>query len=338
MRLTNHRCGPVRRPLITTAVCFVAAFATPARGQIVTRCANTIRDMANPPQCIGASSLPINGKLLPLGQFFFVDPAGNVGISNLAPAARLDVNGTSRFGAPAVLAAAAQMRAEVNGGARILGEQGNTAQRPAIGFFSSNGVDDGGGGNGIFRPAANVMAFATSNSERMRISSGGSVGIGTSSPAAALHVIGDVIVSGNIAKGSGSFKIDHPLDPANKYLSHSFVESPDMMNIYNGNIHLDADGVAAVELPDWFAALNRDYRYQLTAVGGPAPELHVQSEVVDGKFRIAGGRPGQIVSWQVTGIRCDRYAEEHRIQVEELKPEGERGTFMHPDVYAAAQR
>jgi hypothetical protein len=45
---------------------------------------------------------------------------------------------------------------------------------------------------------------------------------------------GDLYASGMITKSSGSFKIDHPLDPANKYLSHSFVESPDMMNIYNG--------------------------------------------------------------------------------------------------------
>jgi hypothetical protein len=38
-------------------------------------------------------------------------------------------------------------------------------------------------------------------------------------------------VDGTVSKGGGSFRIDHPLDAANKYLSHSFVESPDMMNI-----------------------------------------------------------------------------------------------------------
>jgi hypothetical protein len=43
---------------------------------------------------------------------------------------------------------------------------------------------------------------------------------------------GDVDVDGNLSKAGGSFKIDHPLDPANKYLYHSFVESPDMMNVY----------------------------------------------------------------------------------------------------------
>src|SRR5205085_2863796 len=47
---------------------------------------------------------------------------------------------------------------------------------------------------------------------------------------------GKVGITGPLEKPSGSFKIDHPLDPAHQYLSHSFVESPDMMNIYNGNV------------------------------------------------------------------------------------------------------
>src|SRR5579863_5210078 len=46
---------------------------------------------------------------------------------------------------------------------------------------------------------------------------------------------GNVDVDGNLSKAGGSFKIDHPLDPSNKYLYHSFVESPDMKNIYDGN-------------------------------------------------------------------------------------------------------
>ena len=63
---------------------------------------------------------------------------------------------------------------------------------------------------------------------------------------------GNVDVDGNLSKAGGSFKIDHPLDPANKYLYHSFVESPDMMNIYNGNATTDAQGSAIVQLPEWF--------------------------------------------------------------------------------------
>ena len=57
---------------------------------------------------------------------------------------------------------------------------------------------------------------------------------------------GDIEVAGNVSKAGGSFKIDHPLDPENKYLYHSFVESPDMMNIYNGNVVTDGSGTAIV--------------------------------------------------------------------------------------------
>jgi len=108
---------------------------------------------------------------------------------------------------------------------------------------------------------------------------------------------GNAHVSGTLSKSAGMFKIDHPLDPGNKYLSHSFVESPDMLNVYSGSASLDGDGEAEVELPDWFEALNRDVRYQLTAVGSAAPDLHVKTRVDRGRFTIAGGHGGQEVSW-----------------------------------------
>jgi len=145
---------------------------------------------------------------------------------------------------------------------------------------------------------------------------------------------GDVYVSGNLSKGGGSFKIDHPLDPANKYLYHSFVESPDMMNIYNGNVMLDANGEAVIDLPEWFGALNRDYRYQLTSIGGFAP-VYIAEEVSNNQFKIAGGKSGMKVSWQVTGVRQDAWANAHRIPVEVQKPERERGYYLHPELYGA---
>ena len=143
---------------------------------------------------------------------------------------------------------------------------------------------------------------------------------------------GDVAFSGHLSKGSGSFKIDHPLDPQNKYLYHSFVESPDMMNIYNGNTHLNDQGEAVIEMPDWFEPLNRDFRYQLTAIGGPA-DLFIKEEITDGRFKIAGGDPGMKVSWQVTGIRQDRYANTHRLKVEVEKEDHAKGTYLHPEVW-----
>jgi hypothetical protein len=79
--------------------------------------------------------------------------------------------------------------------------------------------------------------------------SGSSIGVyGTSNSGYAGYFVGPVHVTGTLSKAGGSFKIDHPLDPANQYLSHSFVESPDMMNVYNGNVVLDEKGDAVVEL------------------------------------------------------------------------------------------
>ena len=148
------------------------------------------------------------------------------------------------------------------------------------------------------------------------------------------YFVGDVTISGNLSKGGGSFKIDHPLDPANKYLYHSFVESPDMMNIYNGNVILDSQGEAAIELPEWFETLNRDFRYQLTPIGAPAL-LYVAEEINGNRFKIAGGRPGGKVSWQVTGVRQDAWANAHRIPVEEPKSQKERGFYLHPELFGA---
>jgi len=142
---------------------------------------------------------------------------------------------------------------------------------------------------------------------------------------------GAVHVNGTLSKAAGSFRIDHPLDPAGKYLSHSFVESPDMMNVYNGNVTLDGNGEAWVELPEWFEALNRDFRYQLTPLGDWSA-LWVAHEIEGNRFLIRGG-PHARASWQVTGIRRDAWAEAHRIPVEEAKPEAERGRYLHPELF-----
>jgi hypothetical protein len=149
-------------------------------------------------------------------------------------------------------------------------------------------------------------------------------------------VEGNLIVQGSVSKPAGSFRIDHPLDPANKFLSHSFVESPDMMNIYNGNVVTDASGSATVTLPDYFAALNRDYRYQLTVVGQFAQAI-VSREIAGNSFEIHTDKPGVKVSWQVTGIRQDAYAEANPIVVEESKPVEEQGLYLFPAGFGAGE-
>lgn len=144
--------------------------------------------------------------------------------------------------------------------------------------------------------------------------------------------IGDVEVIGNLDATSKSFVIDHPLDPANRLLAHASIESSERANIYSGNVVLDQNGEAWVLLPEWFEALNEDFRYQLTCLGGFGP-VYVAAEISDGRFLIAGGDPGLKVSWQVTGIRKDPWARSHRFIVEDEKPEAERGHYRNPELF-----
>jgi hypothetical protein len=115
-----------------------------------------------------------------------------------------------------------------------------------------------------------------------------------------------------------------------------------MKNVYDGVVVLDNKGKAEIELPDWFGILNKDFRYQLTAIGAPGPNLYIAKKISDtttsnknnnSRFKIAGGTSGMEVSWQVTGIRKDPWANANRIQVEENKPGKERGYYLHPELY-----
>ncbi len=148
-----------------------------------------------------------------------------------------------------------------------------------------------------------------------------------------VDVAGGMFVSGDMFKGGGSFKIDHPLDPENKYLYHSFVESPERKNIYDGTVILDIKGEATVQLPEWFEALNKDFRYQITAIGSPGPNLYIAQKISGNKFTIAGGSQGMEISWQVTGTRKDAYAVKHPQPLEEYKKEDEKGKYLHPEAF-----
>ncbi|TVQ13157.1 MAG: hypothetical protein EA361_10100 [Bacteroidetes bacterium] len=148
----------------------------------------------------------------------------------------------------------------------------------------------------------------------------------------AAQIQGNMTVTGTLSKGGGSFEIDHPLDPSNRILRHSFVESPDMMNVYNGNVTTDDKGRATIVLPHYFEVLNRDFRYQLTVVGQFAQAI-ISREIENNSFEISTDKPNVKVSWQVTGIRQDRWAEVNRIVVEEDKSEMEKGFYIHPEVF-----
>jgi len=151
---------------------------------------------------------------------------------------------------------------------------------------------------------------------------------------------GNVTVTGNLqVNGAKNFKIDHPLDPANKFLIHAAVESSEMKNIYDGVVTLGADGGATVSLPNYFGALNVDYRYQLTCIGGQAM-VYVAEEISQNQFKIAGGKPGMKVSWQVTGVRNDAAAISRPMQNEVNKVGYEIGRYMNPEAFGkpASQR
>ena len=148
---------------------------------------------------------------------------------------------------------------------------------------------------------------------------------------------GNVSVFGTFsATGTKNFRIDHPLDPANKYLFHASIESSEVLNLYSGNAVLDASGEAVVQLPDWFEVINTDFRYQLTPIGAPGRDLYVAEEVSGGHFKIAGGKPGGKVSWQVSGVRNDAWEKAHPMEVEADKG-AERGHYLTPELYGAPE-
>jgi hypothetical protein len=146
------------------------------------------------------------------------------------------------------------------------------------------------------------------------------------------YFLGDVEVVGSLSKSGGTFKIDHPLDPANKFLYHSFVESPDMMNIYNGNCTTDANGDATVKLPGYFEAENKDFRYQLTVMGQFAQAI-VLEKITGNAFKVKTDKPNVEVSWQVTGVRNDAWARANRVVPEVDKQGNDKGKYLFPALY-----
>ncbi|NQX98464.1 MAG: hypothetical protein HRT73_11385 [Flavobacteriales bacterium] len=219
--------------------------------------------------------------------------------------------------------------------------RGQSSTATTIGLFTNNNngnnidvVDVQYNGTGT---SSNVAIRGTSNSAGAGngtgvIGDGGFIGVRGFGGTYAGYFNGNVRIIGSITKSSGTFLIDHPLDPANKFLYHSFVESPDMMNVYNGNTTTDGNGLATVILPEYFEALNMDYRYQLTVIGKFA-QVIVFKKVNNNKFIIKSNIPNVEVSWQVTGIRNDKYAQKNRV-VPEVEKEGEdKGKYLHPEVF-----
>jgi hypothetical protein len=164
----------------------------------------------------------------------------------------------------------------------------------------------------------------------LSIRSGG--GIVVFEPGSNVVVNGSLRINGQLFKPGGAFQIDHPLDPTGSYLAHSFVESPERLNLYAGTVVTDEQGHATIELPGYFAALNRDSLVQLTPVGHLA-RVALCPPIEGNHVRIVSDQPGVAVAWQVSGVRQDAWARRHPLIVEEPKPDGERGSYLHPEAF-----
>jgi hypothetical protein len=135
--------------------------------------------------------------------------------------------------------------------------------------------------------------------------------------------LGNLAIVGSLTKGAGTFEIDDPIDPANKILFHSFVESPDALNIYDGIATLDKNGEVTIQLPDYYDALNQNSTYQFFPMDQAMPDLYVKTEEANNQFTIAGGVPGGQISWQISGVRHDPYILANPIIVEVEKGPGQ---------------
>ena len=148
---------------------------------------------------------------------------------------------------------------------------------------------------------------------------------------------GSVNITGDLnVTGTKAFRIDHPLDPENKYLVHSCIESDEMKNIYDGIAVLNEKGEAAVRLPDWFEAVNENFRYQLTCIGGFS-NVYIKQKIENGTFIIAGGEANMEVSWQISGVRKDPGAIQSNFEVVVEKEPELRGYYLDPKAYGKSE-
>jgi hypothetical protein len=202
------------------------------------------------------------------------------------------------------------------------------ANANGYGVFGSHN----GGGLGVLGFAATGAGIVGTTSSPNGIGVVGYVPGGTAG-----YFVGDVAISGTLTKGAGAFRIDHPLAPGRMYLQHSFVESPEMKNVYDGIVTTDRLGFATVQLPRYFSALNRSFRYQLTPIGRDAWDARagIWQELRKNRFVIRS-EPRTKISWQVTGIRRDPYANAHRIRPEIAKSPDERDRYLAPELYGKA--
>lgn len=244
------------------------------------------------------------------------------------------------------------------GGAGVTGiDSANGSGVIGVSFFGGNegvtGIGNSSNGTGVFGQAGmgaspyavwGVVATASgTNATSIAVA-----GDNTSTGANAIGILGQEVAAPNsptryaifangdlAASGTKTFVIDHPLDPSGKFLKHFSMESNEVLNYYRGNVVLDANGEATIQLPSYFNSINNtNYNYNLTPIGAPA-QLYVKSEVSGNNFVIAGGVAGMKVSWTLTAERNDPYLQQNPDnRLVELPKTGDAaGKYLVPSLF-----
>jgi hypothetical protein len=214
------------------------------------------------------------------------------------------------------------------GGIGVFGQSNSLASSGVLGMNNVSAVEFSNGSFGVTGVANGLLGTGVQGIA----TGGGGTGVFGQGGSLAGAFAGDVGVTGKLTASQKLFKIDHPLDPANRYLLHAVVEAPEMMNLYSGNVTTDSNGDSTVSLPGYFEAINGDFRYQLTVLGQMAQAV-IASEIQGRQFTIKTDKPNVKVSWQVTAIRQDLYAKANPMVAEQDKPAAERGSYLHPELY-----
>ncbi|MFO0837424.1 MAG: hypothetical protein U1D55_02785 [Phycisphaerae bacterium] len=261
------------------------------------------------------------------------DRQGVVGVATGAVAGVSGVAGTADF-----VGGAGVLGSSVNGKG-VVGVHGHNSGAVPVSFALPGVWGDSDTGNGVIGSTS-----ANGGAAVIGVCGGNNFGIYGQNPVGtAVYGISNnwagyfqgKIFTTNLIANQKNFRIDHPLDPANKYLQHYCQEGPEPQNVYNGTVRTGDDGFACIQLPPYFDEINRDVRYQLTVIddGEEFTLVKVTQEVSDHRFQIRTSRPKIRVCWEVKAVRNDAFTRAQHIAAELDKPPAERGKYMNPELF-----